>query len=139
MSTYRVIALAIVSAALSIIVTIQFINSADTTTQTPQFTTEKTLTLESQKEPETNADSNRLKQEAITQKQQLSTQQPDSLNNQYTKLVDEASINAFFVNEQGTLDGAALTHVLTVGMADFIEQTSSANTNSELAINRQEK
>ncbi len=64
---------------------------------------------------------------------------PDGPANPYFTLNDEIAINTFFVNDTGAIERKALVNVLTTGMNDFLEQVSSLPTNSEFAIERQNK
>ncbi|WP_394148593.1 hypothetical protein [Shewanella atlantica] len=135
MNTFRVIALVIVSVTLSVLAGLLFLNSPAPTTQSIEEVADKVLDLENKKSAATYVNSNKPKEAT----QEFKPEHAESSNNRYTGLLDEAAINTLFVNEQGAVNSSAMTHVLTVGMADFIEQASSSQTNSELAINRQEK
>ncbi|ABV85338.1 hypothetical protein [Shewanella pealeana] len=139
MNTSRVIALVFVSITLSVLATQLFLNSPTPTVQSLEDSTEKLLPLANEKKLADYSDTNISKEAVLPPVQQVTLELQESPNNRYTKLIDEASINALFVDEQGTVDSSAMTHVLTVGMADFIEQASRLQTSSELAVNRQEK
>ncbi|ABZ74585.1 hypothetical protein Shal_0009 [Shewanella halifaxensis HAW-EB4] len=139
MNASRVIALVIVSITLSVSASLLFLNSPDPITQTIEDTAEKILPLENEKSSATYAKAKKPEETTTTQEHQITPQQAENPKSKYANLIDETSINSFFISNQGTVNGVAITDVLTIGMTDFIEQASSLHTSSEIAIKRQDK